>query len=76
MTAHTIKLPSNLEAELESLVDGTGLPKSYFLIEAFRAYVHERKRHIRTAAIMEKVAAGEMRVKSLNNITAKQDLAG
>ncbi len=76
MTAHTVKLPPNLEAELESLVAGTGLPKSYFLTEAFKAYVRDRKKYIQNAAIMEKVAAGELRVKSLNNIMSKHNLVG
>lgn len=76
MSTHTLKLPESLETELDSLVNATGLSKSYFLIEAFQSYVRDRKSYIKSASVMEKIASGELRVKSLNSVMATHDLVG
>lgn len=78
MSAHTIKLSDTLEAELENLVAKTGFSRSHLLAEAFESYVRNHKILVRSTAIREKIASGEIRVKSLNNINvvAKHDLAG
>lgn len=75
MSTHIFKLPDSLERELKELVESTDLPKSYFLVEALKSYVRDRKDMIRTKAILEKSARGEIHLKSLSVLSAKQELA-
>jgi predicted DNA-binding protein len=75
MSTHIFKLPESLETELKALVEATDLPKSYFLVEAFKSYVRDRKEMIRTASIIEKSSSGEIKLKSVSAILQKHDLA-
>jgi predicted DNA-binding protein len=68
MATHIFKLPESLERELKELVDSTGLPKSYFLVEALKSYVRDRKDMIRSKSIIEKASTGEIKLKSLSAI--------
>ena len=68
MSTHIFRLPDAIESELNTLVDSTDLPKSYFLLEALKSYIRERKDMIRNAAMVEKASTGEIRLKSLASI--------
>jgi RHH-type rel operon transcriptional repressor/antitoxin RelB len=74
MSVHTLRLPSNLEGSLQRLVKETGRTKSYFFIEALKAYLEDRSDYIRAAAILEKIESGEMKTASLAEVMAKYDL--
>lgn len=75
MATHIFKLPDALDRELKELVENTDLPKSYFLVEALKSYIRDRKDMVRSKAMLEKAANGEIQLKSLAAISAKQELA-
>lgn len=75
MSAHTMRLPKTIEVELESLVHATGRTKSYFFVEALKAYLEDRADYIRAAAILEKVESGELKTRPLDELITKYDLA-
>ncbi len=75
MSIHTLRLPAQLEAELNNLVQETGRTKSYFFVEALKAYLEDRSDYIRAAAILERIESGEVKTKSLNDVMSKYDLA-
>lgn len=74
MSVHTLRLPSILEGQLEHLVTETGRTKSYFFIEALKAYLEDRSDYIRAASILEKIESGEMKTKSFDEVMKKYDL--
>lgn len=75
MSIHTLRLPAELENELNHLVQETGRTKSYFFVEALKTYLEDRTDYIRAAAILERVESGEIKTKSLNDVMSKYDLA-
>lgn len=75
MSIHTLRLPAELENELNHLVQETGRTKSYFFVEALKTYLEDRADYIRAAAILERVESGEIKTKSLNDVMSKYDLA-
>lgn len=68
MSTHIFRLPDVIESELNTLVDRTDLPKSYFLLEALKSYIRERKDMIRNASMVEKASTGELRLKSIASV--------
>lgn len=74
MSIHTLRLPVQLEEELNHLVQETGRTKSYFFVEALKTYLEDRSDYIRAAAILERVESGELKTKSLNDVISKYDL--
>lgn len=74
MSTHTLRLPSNLEGKLNSLVQETGRTKSYFFVEALKTYLEDRSDYIRAAAVLEKIESGESKTKSLSEVMGKYDL--
>lgn len=74
MSVLTLRLPETVEKELSSLVKTTGHTKSYFVNEALKTYLEDRKDYIRAASILEKIEAGEMKTKPLTDIIAKYGL--
>lgn len=75
MSIHTLRLPAQLESELNNLIQETGRTKSYFFVEALKTYLEDRADYIRAAAILERVESGEVKTKSLNDVISKYDLA-
>jgi RHH-type rel operon transcriptional repressor/antitoxin RelB len=75
MSIHTLRLPAQLESELNHLVQETGRTKSYFFVEALKIYLEDRTDYIRAAAILERVESGELKTKSLSDVMSKYDLA-
>lgn len=71
MSTHIFKLPKSVEKELDILVDSTDLPKSYFLLEALKAYIRERKNMIRNAVMLEKATTGEIKFKSVASLASE-----
>lgn len=59
MSTHIFRLPEAIESELNTLVDSTDLPKSYFLLEALKAYIREHKDMLRNASLLEKSTTSE-----------------
>jgi len=74
MSVLTLRLPETVEKELSSLTKTTGHTKSYFVNEALKAYLEDRKDYIIAASILEKIEAGEMKTNTLNDIMAKYGL--
>ncbi len=74
MSVMTLRLPEKIEKELSELVKTTGHTKSYFVNEAMKTYLEDRKDYIKAAAILEKIEAGEMKTRPLKEIMAKYDL--
>ena len=68
MSTHIFRLPNTIEDELNTLVDSTDFPKSYFLLEALKSYIRERKDMIRNASMLEKASTGEMKFKSVASL--------
>lgn len=64
MSIHTLRLPAQLEAELNNLVQEIGRTKSYFFVEALKTYWEDRSDYIRAAAILERIESGEIKTKS------------
>ena len=75
MSVHSLRLPSLLEHELDDLVRTTGRTKTYYIVEAIKSYIEDKADYLKAVTQLEKVESGKIKLKTLDEIMAKYDLA-
>lgn len=75
MSIHSLRIPQPLEHELDDLVKTTGRTKTYYIVEALKSYLEDRADYIKAVAQLEKIELGKVKLKTLDEIMTKYDLA-